>query len=72
AVLMAWEGVMTARETGDARRLVLSRAVYDHRLDVADPLAEGDADREGQMAEWLLEDPAPGLDEAARFVAQGL
>ena len=39
AVTLAWEGAQIHARTGDARRLLLSRMVVEHRLRAADPFA---------------------------------
>src|SRR5262249_34547490 len=57
AVLLAHEGVQDAR---DARRLLLSRMVVEHRLSADDPLALRDAQWEASAIDLLLADaPVP-------------
>jgi hypothetical protein len=66
AVLMACEGAALGAAGGDARRLILSRMVVDHRLRPQDPLAAGEDDT--AAADALL-DPAPvPLDRAAGLI----
>jgi hypothetical protein len=66
AVLLAWEAAQIHERRGDARRLVLSRLVLDHRLAARDPLAAGADPIEDRAAELLLEDrPVPMAEAAA-------
>jgi len=51
AGLLAWEGVQDHR---DARRVLLSRMVLEHRLGVEDPLAHETAAWERQAIDFLL------------------
>ncbi len=55
AVLLASEGARLGAMGEDARRLILSRMVMDHRLRAADPLAIED-DNEAAIAALLSED----------------
>jgi acyl-CoA dehydrogenase len=55
---------------GDARRLVLSRLVLDHRLTPGDPLAPQDSRFEADAAARLLDDRPVPLEEAAALVAR--
>lgn len=62
AVTLAWEGVQIHAATGDARRLLLSKLVVDHRLQTPDPFAlslAGDA-----MAAALLDGDKVRLEKA--------
>jgi hypothetical protein len=57
AVLLAWEGV---QDPHDARRLLLSHMVLEHRLAPHDPLGHDAAAWEGRAADLLLADaPVP-------------
>ena len=67
AVLMACEGAALGAQGGDARRLVLSRMVINHRLRPRDPLGMGEDDTAAGDA-LLGDDPVP-LDRAAALVA---
>jgi hypothetical protein len=67
AVLLAWEAWRIHKASGDARRLLLSRLVRDHRLTASDPLAPAAA--EGAAA--LLLDDRPVPMAAAAAVAGG-
>jgi len=68
AVTLAWEAVRVHERRGDARRLVLSRLVLDHRLSPRDPLA-GEAGPAQDRAAGLLLDEAPVPMAAAAAVA---
>src|SRR6201986_2704285 len=61
AVALAWEGGRIHDMRGDARRLLLSRMVVDHRLGAGDPfrLTENAAQR--AITDPLLGDRAPGM-----------
>ncbi len=63
AVLLAWEGQQVHARRGDARRLLLSRMVLDHRLGGRDPFAVSTGDFDRRCADLLLsEAPAPLAD----------
>jgi hypothetical protein len=66
AVLLAYEGVQDAR---DARRLLLSRMVLEHRLSADDPLALRDAQWEAPAIDLLLADAPVPLADAQALVA---
>jgi acyl-CoA dehydrogenase len=66
AVLLAHEGVQDAR---DARRLLLSRMVLEHRLAADDPLAHSEATWEGPAIDLLLTDAPVPLAHAQAVVA---
>jgi acyl-CoA dehydrogenase len=70
AVTLAWEAGRIHARRGDARRLLLSRLVLDHRLGLADPFApesvSGDA-----IAAALLGDAPLSLDRAAALLGAG-
>ena len=60
AVVLAWEG---AHPDGDARKLLVSRLVLEHRVESADPLSPPNGDWERPAYALLLDqgaDPAPG------------
>jgi alkylation response protein AidB-like acyl-CoA dehydrogenase len=65
AVLLAHEGVQDAR---DARRLLLSRMVLEHRLAADDPLARSEAAWEGPAIDLLLTDAPVPLAHAQAVV----
>jgi hypothetical protein len=64
AVMLAFEAVRIHERRGDARRLLLSRLVLDHRLDRPDAFATG-PDDEAAIADLLLGDAAVPLARAA-------
>ena len=62
AVVLAWEG---AHPDGDARKLLLSRMVLEHRVEPVDPLCPPDGAWERRAYPWLLTDGAgPSRHEA--------
>ncbi len=68
AVILAWEGARIHAARGDARRVLWSRAVVDHRLVPNDPfkLMTGGAER--KIVEHLLDDTALGMAEAGELL----
>ncbi len=68
AVLLAREGAQLGAMGEDARRLIMSRMVVDHRLLPQDPLAV--TDDGGPMAVALLSQGKVSLDEAQELVAR--
>ncbi len=66
AALLAWEGAMIHRQSGDARRILWSKLVFDHHLLPRDPLALDDPARDGCIADLLLGDAPVSLEEAVR------
>ena len=66
AVLLATEGAMLGASGGDARRILLSRMVVDHRLRPRDPLASGGSDE--AMIEALLSEAPVTLERAQELV----
>ena len=69
AALMAWEGATLGAEGGDARRLLLSRLVLEHRLTPHDPLALSDSDWEEEAMDLLLQDKPVTLAKAVSLLA---
>src|SRR5436305_7131314 len=69
AVALAWEGGRIHEMRGDARRLLLSRMVIDHRVLSADPfqLTENAAQR--AVTGHLLGERAVGMAEVGEFLA---
>jgi hypothetical protein len=66
AALLAWEASRIHEASGDARRLLLSRLVLDHRLTARDPLAPASGTAEAQATALLLDDrPVPMAQAAA-------
>jgi acyl-CoA dehydrogenase len=68
AVLLAWEGVRVHEARGDARRLVLSRLVLDHRLTARDPFGLDAGPMEARATELLLDERPVSLADAAALV----
>jgi acyl-CoA dehydrogenase len=68
AVALAWEANRIHDRRGDARRLLLSRLVVDHRLAPGDPFHLEDNGRQRAITELLLGDRAVGMEEAAGYV----
>lgn len=64
AVLMAAEGSRLGGAGGDARRLLLSRMVLDHRLSQQDPLSISGGKAEARMTDLLLSDEPVSLEVA--------
>ena len=69
AVALAWEGGRIHEMRGDARRLLLSRMVIDHRVAAGDPfrLTENAAQR--AITGHLLGDRAVGMAEVGELLA---
>ena len=62
STLLAREGAVMGRESGDARRLVLSRLVVEHRMRPQDPMSLDKLNLETTAAELLLDDGVPSLE----------
>lgn len=69
AVTFAWEGSRIHAIRGDARRLLLSRLVVDHRLTAQDPFAVLSDGRDEAIAGWLLGDRPLAMAGAADLLA---
>ena len=69
AALMAWEGATLGAQGGDARRLLLSRLVIEHRLAPQDPLSLNEAPWEQEAMDLLLQDAPVPLAKAAALLA---
>ena len=67
AVTLAWEAGRIHARRGDARRLLLSQAVLDHRLGPADPFALSSRSSE-TVATALLGDAPLAADQAAALL----
>jgi alkylation response protein AidB-like acyl-CoA dehydrogenase len=68
AVAMTWEGARIHAARGDARRVLLARAVIDHRLTPNDPFKLMTTGAERKIVEHLLGDDALGMAEAGDLV----
>jgi hypothetical protein len=69
AVALAWESGRIHEQRGDARRLLLSQLVIDHRLAPGDPFRLVDDGRQHAISELLLGERAVGMQEASELVA---
>jgi len=67
-VMLAWEGARIHERRGDARRLLLSRLVLDHKLGRADAFSGGSRD-ETAIADLLLGKESVPLARAAAHLA---
>ncbi|MEL7469588.1 MAG: acyl-CoA dehydrogenase family protein [Pseudomonadota bacterium] len=65
ATLLATEGATLGARGGDARRLLLSRMVLDHRLKPQDPLSVGEGAFDARATDLLLSDALVSLDNAS-------
>jgi hypothetical protein len=70
AALLAAEGARLGAQGGDARRLLLSRLVVDHRVENADPFRMVDHDWENAIGACLLDDRPVALDDAMRLLGE--
>src|SRR6266404_1255595 len=68
AALMAWEGATLGAQGGDARRLLLSRLVIEHRLAPQDPLSLHETTWEQEAMDLLLQDKPVPLAKATALV----
>ncbi|MFO1114148.1 MAG: acyl-CoA dehydrogenase family protein [Beijerinckiaceae bacterium] len=69
AVTLAWEAHLTHERRGDARRLLYSRLVMDHRLSAPDPFALQTGARDAAIADALLSERAMPAKDVAELVA---
>jgi acyl-CoA dehydrogenase len=69
AALMAWEGATLGAKGGDARRLLLSRLVIEHRLAPQDPLSLSEAPWEQEALDLLLSDKPVPLVKATALLS---
>mgnify|MGYP001818710829 CR=1 FL=1 len=65
AALMAWEGAQIHARRGDARRVLWSKLVLDHKLTARDPFARTDTAREQRIAAHLLGTNAATMADVA-------
>lgn len=68
AVAMTWEGARIHAARGDARRVLLARAVIDHRLTPNDPFKLMTTGAERKIVEHLLGDDALGMAAAGELL----
>src|SRR5579863_8043314 len=69
AVALAWEAHRIHQMRGDARRLLLSRLVIDHRLSTGDPFRLADDGKSRAITDALLGERALGMAEAGELAA---
>ncbi len=69
AVALAWEAHRIHEMRGDARRLLLSRLVVDHRISSGDPFRLADDNKRRAITELLLGDRAVGMAEVGDLLA---
>jgi acyl-CoA dehydrogenase len=69
AVALAWEAGRIHAMRGDARRLLLSRLVVDHRLSGSDPFLLRDNDSKRAITDLLLGERDVGIVEASEVIA---
>jgi hypothetical protein len=68
AVALAWEAGRIHRMRGDARRLLLSRLVIDHRLSAGDPFRLADDGQQRAITDLLLGERAVGIVEVGELL----
>jgi hypothetical protein len=68
AVQLAWEAGRIEALRGDARRLLLSRLVVDHRFTSGDPFRLAENKTQGAIASLLLGEHASGMAEVGELV----
>ena len=68
AVTLAWEGARVDAMRGDARRLLLSRLVLDHRLSPADPFRLTENAAQAAIASLLLGERSVGMAEVGELL----
>jgi alkylation response protein AidB-like acyl-CoA dehydrogenase len=68
AVTLAWEAARIHEMRGDARRLLLSRLVIDHRLSSSDPFRLADEAKQRAITDLLLGSRAVGMAEVSELL----
>ncbi len=69
AVALAWEGGRIHEMRGDARRLLLSRLVIDHRVSAGDPFRLTENSVQRAITDRLLGERAVGMAEVGELLA---
>ena len=69
AVALAWEGGRIHEMCGDARRLLLSRMVIDHRVSANDPFRLTENPVQQAITSHLLGDRAIGMAEVGELLS---
>jgi acyl-CoA dehydrogenase len=67
-VTLAWEGGRIHEMRGDARRLLLSRLVIDHRLSASDPFRLAENETQRTIAGHLLGERDVGMAEVGELI----
>jgi hypothetical protein len=68
AVALAWEAGRIHERRGDARRLLLSRLVIDHRVSAGDPFKLGDGAAQRAITDLLLGEHAVDMAELGELL----
>jgi acyl-CoA dehydrogenase len=68
AVAFAWEGSRIQEMRGDARRLLLSRMVVDHRISAGDPFRLTESAAQRAITSHLLGERAVGIAEVGELL----
>jgi alkylation response protein AidB-like acyl-CoA dehydrogenase len=68
AVTLAWEGGRIHAMRGDARRLLWSRLVVDHRIAAADPFRSTETPAQRAITDALLGERAVGMAEVGEWL----
>jgi acyl-CoA dehydrogenase len=68
AVALAWEGGRIHEMRGDAKRLLLSRMVIDHRVTASDPFRLAENATQRAITEHLLAERAVGMVEVGELL----
>jgi hypothetical protein len=68
AVALAWEGGRIQELRGDARRLLLSRLVIDHRVAANDPFRLTENSVQRAITDHLLGDRVVGIAEVGELL----
>jgi acyl-CoA dehydrogenase len=69
AVAFVWEGARIHEARGDARRLLLSRLVIEHRLSSGDPFRLADDGEQRAITDLLLGERVVGMAEVGEVLA---
>jgi acyl-CoA dehydrogenase len=69
AVALAWEGGRIHQMRGDARRLLLSRLVIDHRVSAADPFRLTENSVQRAISDHLIGERPVGMAEVGELLA---
>jgi len=68
AVALAWEGGRIHEMRGDARRLLLSRMVIDHRVSPGDPFQLAETATQRKITDHLLGERSVGMAEVGELL----